>query len=320
MLHSCANFDPDTMNSAKVIVTKVGLLLLVLLRLRWRLPPNAVVLDIQQRVHMRTYQNLLTYLTAQPHPVYIQLGLTRRHISKAMRFPRWYPRVRFCIVRPRLVASHVLLTDSQHVTTAARSIRLRFIDTPNATQPFPMHPQLYAQYHEEPNLPKYRAQQRTARILFAGNPGDTYNSPVPGMLNRGDIVRHARNHPAVTIAPPVDQSQWLSLLGTASFFLAPPGVVKPLSHNITEALAVGTIPITNYPEWLTPPLVDGETCLAFTTLDELERQLERAANMPPDELARMRANAARYYDMNVATRAVAPRLLAEDEIRINDSR
>ena len=37
----------------------------------------------------------------------------------------------------------------------------------------------------------------------------------------------------------------------------------PMCHNIIESMAVGVIPITNYPEWFDPDLEHMKNCIVF---------------------------------------------------------
>jgi hypothetical protein len=65
----------------------------------------------------------------------------------------------------------------------------------------------------------------------------------------------------------------------------------PWAHNLIEAMAVGSSPITNYGHLLRPPLEDGRTCFAFGSRVSLEEALRRACSASERELARMRRDA-----------------------------
>ncbi len=93
----------------------------------------------------------------------------------------------------------------------------------------------------------------------------------------------------------VEFKDWLPTLARTEFFLSPPGIVMPMCHNIIEAMAVGAIPITNYPEWFDPNLIHMENCIAFSDQSDLVRKLNQALNMGTVEIARMRANVLEYY-------------------------
>jgi len=92
------------------------------------------------------------------------------------------------------------------------------------------------------------------------------------------------------------QAQWFHVLGQAETFLAPPGVRHPLSHNIVEAMAVGTIPVTNYPEWFHPPLEEDVHCFTFRSRDDLLKRLTLIRDMPSKRLEEMRQAVLAYYD------------------------
>ena len=94
--------------------------------------------------------------------------------------------------------------------------------------------------------------------------------------------------------------EWPRALGSAEFFLALPGVVMPMCHNIVEAMAAGCIPVTNYAGWFLPALQDGHDCLAFTDAASLVAAVERALAMPPADVQRLRTGALRYYERHLA--------------------
>jgi len=85
------------------------------------------------------------------------------------------------------------------------------------------------------------------------------------------------------------------ILTSFDFFLALSGVVMPLCHNLIEALSAGSIPIIPYPHLLSPPLENNVNCLSYSTLDELDRILERIPLMEESEIQRMRDNVNLYY-------------------------
>lgn len=97
----------------------------------------------------------------------------------------------------------------------------------------------------------------------------------------------------------IDIADWLPTMAKADFFLCPPGIVMPMSHNIIEAMAVGTIPVTNYPEWFDPPLRHGYECLAFDTFEELFGVLQHALAMQAEEIDAMRTRVIEYYERHL---------------------
>ena len=94
----------------------------------------------------------------------------------------------------------------------------------------------------------------------------------------------------------VDSKDWLGNLARADFFLSPPGIVMPMCHNLVEAMAVGTIPITNYPEWFDPDLRHMENCIVFDDRDDLIKKLKQAMSMDKATLEILRDNVLSYYE------------------------
>ena len=93
----------------------------------------------------------------------------------------------------------------------------------------------------------------------------------------------------------VNEKHWLRYLARANFFLSPPGMVMPMCHNIVEAMAVGAIPITNYPEWFDPTLTHMKDCIVFDDKDDLIKKLKLALRMDQSQVERMRDNTIAYY-------------------------
>ena len=103
---------------------------------------------------------------------------------------------------------------------------------------------------------------------------------------------------------------WLPTLSRASFFIAAPGVLMPYCHNLIEAMAVGTIPIIEYPEMFDPPLTDGVNCLAFRGAEALTDRIRDALGMDEDRIKEMSDAAAAYYDRYFEPAAAVRRLEA----------
>lgn len=97
----------------------------------------------------------------------------------------------------------------------------------------------------------------------------------------------------------IDAKAWLETLSRSDFFLCPPGYVMPMCHNVIEAMAVGTIPIINYPEWLNPGLVDMENCIAFDSKADLAKKITEVLNMKREQIDEMRTRVIEYYQNNL---------------------
>lgn len=207
--------------------------------------------------------------------------------------------------------------------------------------PYPMSPMVLEQGGLG-TMESLRGGRRPVRILFAGHfERRHYDRPAIherrfGKRNRWTLLEHLRaggrtvepasraeldrmlagdvDREAMVVVDagrvPVPPREWLSLVASADFFFCPPGRIMPLCHNLVEALAVGTIPITNAPEWFWPVLGDGRECLAFDSTAALDRVLDRALAMPEAEVETLRAAAIDYHDRHVDLRRVARRLAA----------
>ncbi len=151
-------------------------------------------------------------------------------------------------------------------------------------------------------------QQMSEAVLLLQN---------PATLKDPDNSRHLGK---IVIEDPegtwIDPQEWLGTLALSDFFLSPPGIVMPMCHNIIEAMAVGTIPITNYPEWLVPPLQDMHNCIVFDGHDDLIAKLRLAMDMPATEIARMKSHVIDYYETQLRPENFVRRIEARPDKNI----
>lgn len=193
--------------------------------------------------------------------------------------------------------------------------------------PFPMHPMQSGIGPED--LLRLRASERKMRVFFAGDteqyrrvwlrypklklPRETIvKAVIAGSADERILIEDAAHLQRLLAGPymkrvvltassqvRIEFADWLPTLARADFFLSPPGIVMPMCHNIIEAMAVGSIPITNYPEWLDPHLEPDKNCLAFDTLKDLDASLRRALAMPEEEIAAMRQRVVDHYEQHL---------------------
>jgi hypothetical protein len=191
--------------------------------------------------------------------------------------------------------------------------------------PYPMHPILYKRKQHE-RLGRFRENKRRVTILFSGNYGEGYvHSILPdqfGKMSRPEIMalllaseiphivntreeidsflyRAGYRNAFILVNTKnvyIDQKNWLDALSKSHFFLAPPGDIRPMCHNIIETMAVGAIPITSYPEWFHPPLMHRKNCLVFTDKTDLFQKIEMAMGMDGRDIGEMRRQVIHYYD------------------------
>lgn len=93
---------------------------------------------------------------------------------------------------------------------------------------------------------------------------------------------------------PIDN--WLETLSYADFFIACPGIQIPYSHNVIEAMSIGTIPIIQYGSLFSPPLKHLENCIEFVDLDDLNQKIRFVLSMNQNEIDKLKQNVILYYD------------------------
>jgi len=124
-----------------------------------------------------------------------------------------------------------------------------------------------------------------------------------------EIVRGHRfiiTSKALRVAP----ERWFDVLAKSEFFLACPGGAMPICHNVVEAVAVGSIPILEYPEYLDPVLQPGVNCLTFTGKANLLETMRRALEMDHAHIAELRKGAVAYYREHLAPGTFGREILA----------
>lgn len=211
--------------------------------------------------------------------------------------------------------------------------------------PFPVHP-----VHTTPNLERqlgeYRSRKSDMSIFFSGDTKGYTRIRIrypKAKLPRLEIINTILEHmdkevlqvrDMYVLSRPqnaayikkcvivdtnetwVDERDWLGYLARADFFLSPPGIVMPMCHNVIEAMAVGSIPITNYPEWFTPELTQMENCIAFDDHNDLIIKLKRALAMDEEEITRMRTNVLDYYETYLRPATFVRRIESSKENKI----
>ncbi len=203
--------------------------------------------------------------------------------------------------------------------------------------PFMMHPLIYCKGQDK-QLNVFRGQARKIRAFFAGN-ADKYYYRDPAVKKYGQMTRREgiaallRSRRKIVWRPDKKEfdhlmradgyrvecvisdfskfkiriEHWLETLSKSDFFLCLSGAGYPMCHHLIESLAVGTVPIMSYPEWLEPPLEHGKNALIYRNADELVQRLDEAMSMSPVRIGEMRQNAARYYDEHLSPRDFSTR-------------
>jgi len=207
--------------------------------------------------------------------------------------------------------------------------------------PFPMHPTQTNTSRER--LLGCRSRERSLRLFFAGDTShysrEWVRFPRPKMA-RLPVINAVTEELGEEVMTVNDGSElarltgdgytrkcvltgssdvripaegWLDAIAAADFFLCPPGIVMPMCHNIIEAMAVGTIPVTNYPEWLDPHLRHMENCILFDDRADLVAKLKLALALDEAEIGRLRGNVVDYYETYLRPEGFIRRLEAHPD-------
>jgi hypothetical protein len=214
--------------------------------------------------------------------------------------------------------------------------------------PYFAHPEFYRSgLHDA--VRGMRGRERNVKIFFAGTQSESaysksFNFPI---LNRDKILRHLSEKFERVEKAQADESgrrsmlivttndtrdtldkhrlsiqNYMELMSRSEFFICPPGGRMPHSHNLIEAMSVGTIPITNYYSYMRPPLTSDENCLAFSTLQEFEKIVDRALQMPAPEVQHLREGVLSYYDKHLKPESFCRKLMERPasilEVVVND--
>lgn len=97
-----------------------------------------------------------------------------------------------------------------------------------------------------------------------------------------------------------------------AFFIACPGVDMPLSHNLIEAMSVGTIPIIHreYARMFTPIFEHHKNAIIFDDGDFVSK-VNAAIQIDPEKLQAMSAEVLAYYEDHFTPKAVVNKLLSK---------
>ena len=202
--------------------------------------------------------------------------------------------------------------------------------------PYNMHPDVYESdlYKTIPELHKVG---KSIRVFFGGNTGKGYGNPdIPklfGKITRNDIISILEAIPdkikvvkvtnreesnlllagemfgfVIAKKPVFTLENWMKILARSSFYIAAPGFSMPFSHNVIEAMSVGTIPILQYPEMFNPPLTDTVDCLTFDDENDLIEKINIALDMEAETLAAMRKAVLKYYEENLEPKSAVENL------------
>lgn len=190
----------------------------------------------------------------------------------------------------------------------------------------PMHPTRY-KFGTHRLLRSARNTRRRHKIMFCGSSGILYRHPIIGMrfgkLSRNLMLRTLQRDFSERITYLDEQElnnktddkaeillglnrqaripglYWLQWLSRTNFFICMSGAYFPMSHSLAESMAVGTIPILEYPEITDPPLEDGVNCIAFRDKAGFQDAIQRALDMDEEQIQEMKQHVIEYYEKHL---------------------
>jgi hypothetical protein len=94
-----------------------------------------------------------------------------------------------------------------------------------------------------------------------------------------------------------------------SFFIACPGFIMPQSHNVYEALSVGTIPVIHrqYARMFHPELEDNKTAIVYE--DNFIERISQALQIEPEHIQLMQTQVRNYYNEHLTPSAIVRQLI-----------
>lgn len=242
-----------------------------------------------------------------------------------------------------LVLSDEPTSDSSHLTMMIG----RDIDRQIPVMPYPMHPATLP-HADATSLLALRASGPREPIFFAGNQkpkyGDARMQRNFRLLSRLEILgtlaaefplrvrasipssapadSDSRQRPIVISDSRIDKiraADWLPTLAKTQFFICCPGSSQPVCHNLVEAMSVGTIPIIEYGDRVTPELCDGENAICFRGRKGLIDAIERIESLTPNQISTLSSSAASFYDQHLCCTKFL-RQLRDGELDLSSSR
>ena len=187
--------------------------------------------------------------------------------------------------------------------------------------PYPMHPWTLRSLPDQ-DFAAFRCRPRPWGVFFAGNQKPKYGNDKMlrdfALMSRLEVLETVNDHFSDSVrtelpgssesasfvlvdsrSTMIDASQWLNTLAGASFFLCCPGAAQPTCHNLIEAMSVGTIPIIEYGDRLSPPLRHMENAICFSGKQDLIKACELALSLPDSERRQLSQRVHKHYDRHL---------------------
>jgi glycosyltransferase involved in cell wall biosynthesis len=304
---------------------------------------KSIFLDIKNNVYNRYLYLFVKFLHLQGYSVIIQAH------PVTLRYIRHFDQS-FLIIKEKIATfswikppgCQLYLSDSASTSKLTAdyfsNLVLNYPAENDYYIPMSMHPRMY---HEGWWNEKYVTTKRYRSVFFAGNADRGHYSisekeNVFSIIDRIQLYDLLVEQPCTFVPKTIEELEEKSadhqivlvtkqrfmvpmarlrhVLANYSFFLACPGFVMPFSHNVIEAMSVGTIPIiqSNYAKLFQPPLQHGYDALLYENETSLLNQIDQALRLDEEQIARISKNALAYYEQYLTPKSVIQNLLKQE--------
>ena len=199
--------------------------------------------------------------------------------------------------------------------------------------PYSMHPLVYLEGHhkEKPDINRSGGGNQTFRLAFAGNlRKDFYNDiHLRGetFINRLHLITLLKIHFSSELFMPKTSEEYkegsdkpiciidrknfslpirdyFRMQQHSDFMLCPPGMQRPLCHNLIESMYNRSIPLLQYNHYLKPPLENLKNSIVYKSEQEYLEKIEYKLRFSDEFIDDMKRNVEAYYDRFLAPEAV----------------
>ncbi|GAA4328996.1 hypothetical protein [Flaviaesturariibacter amylovorans] len=305
---------------------------------------KAVWIDLHDNSYVRYLYILVKYFQAEGYQVYLSEN-PRFLLSLGDDYSRFLIEEEFVRFSSKVPEGAIAFTDRVSNSRVRRKLSNDyFLHTPDTGShryhvPIGMHPHMYK--YGWWNAP-YDESQRKRSVFFAGNfdPNDYKifsSSRKFKMIDRLELqkqlltmeqtrfpksfdeLKGGAKHGSIDIVDKgnfvVEQSDLRSVIANYSFFIACPGVFMPQSHNVYEAMSVGTVPIIHeeYAQLFAPALEHGRNAVLYNN-DNFTERLQEALTYPEEKVNELVRNVKTYYEHHLSPKAIVA-ALSSDQYR-----
>ncbi|WP_089239453.1 hypothetical protein [Belliella buryatensis] len=109
----------------------------------------------------------------------------------------------------------------------------------------------------------------------------------------------------------IPPSKLFFYLSKFDFFFALPGMYMPISHNIIEAMSVGTIPFLqqSYADIFQPQLENGINCITYLGIEDLPKKIQYLFSLELNQIISLREEVIKFYLENLTPKSIVANII-----------